>query len=121
MTGVQGVTGIQGITGIGFPVDSINGLIEFPVNKTYVLSVYAVAAATIDNISIKTSAGTCTAAVTITGVNVGSLSGLSVTSTIQTVSATAPNTVNVGDTINLVLTSVVTVSDLQFSIKFTRS
>lgn len=114
-TGPAGSNGATGATGSAGD-SSLSGFIETPSDKTYVLMLYAKQAFTINNITIKTTSGTCTAAVQIDGVNVTSLSGLSVTSVEQTVNATGANSVVAGNTISLVISSNASAADLQFTI-----
>lgn len=102
-------------------VDEINGMMEAPSNKTYYLDTSASVAYTIQQITIKTVSGTCTAAIQIGGVNVTGLGSISVTSTPQTVSASGANTVSVGSTVTLVISSNSSAADLSFTIGITRS
>lgn len=88
--------------------------------QTYVLELYAAYAYTINTLQIISTSGTCTAAVKINGTSVTGISAVSVSSTIATGTATALNTVAVGDKITLVITSPSSLNDLQASIKTTR-
>ena len=92
-----------------------------PANSTIYLSAKASVGFTIDQIrGLRTASGTLTLAIQINGTNVTSLSGLSVTSTAQDVTATGANTVAAGDTVTAVITSVSSPADLRFSLKCTR-
>lgn len=92
-----------------------------PANSTIYLSAKASVGFTIDQIrGLRTASGTLALAIQINGTNVTSLSGLSVTSTPQDVSATGANTVAAGDTVTAVITSVSSPADLRFSLKCTR-
>ena len=104
-----------------FTSDSIDRLIETPVNKTYTLVSVAKFGFTIENISISTTSGTCTAALQINGVNVGGLNNISVTSTNQNISSTSAKTVVVSGRVTLVITSNSSASDLIFSIGILRT
>ena len=99
-----------------FNIDSIGGQIEVPANKTYTLVGVAKFGFTIENISISTTSGTCTASLQINGVNVGGLSSISVTNSNQNISSTSAKTVAVSGTVTLVITSNSSAADLIFSI-----
>lgn len=102
------------------PIEQLDGFIETPSNKTYVLRVKAKYAGTINEVSLKTASGTITAKLQIGGVDVTSCTGISVTSTASTTSCTAANTFASGDTITLVTSSNSSAADLQFSVKVTK-
>lgn len=87
---------------------------------TYTIELYAAYAYTINELKIIADAGTCTAALKINGTNVTGISAVSVSTTIATGTATAANTVAVGDKITLVTTSNSGLNNLQLSIKTTR-
>lgn len=90
-------------------------------NTTVVLVSSARYACTIDQLfNLKTSSGTITAAIQINGSNVTSLSGLSVTSTPQSPTASGANTVAIGDRVTLVLSSNSSAADIEFTMKITR-
>jgi hypothetical protein len=99
-----------------FNIDSIGGQIEVPANKTYTLVGVAKFGFTIENISISTTSGTCTASLQINGVNVGGLSSISVTNSNQNLSSTSAKTVAVSGRVTLVITSNSSAADLVFSI-----
>ena len=99
-----------------FNIDSIGGQIEVPANKTYTLVSVAKFGFTIENISISTTSGTCTASLQINGVNVGGLSSISVTNSNQNISSTSAKTVAVSGRVTLVITSNSNSLDLIFSI-----
>ena len=87
---------------------------EDPVDKTIVVCAEAVFPFTINGIyGLKTSAGTLTLTVKINGTNVTGLASLSVTSSAQDATATAANTVAVGDRVTIVITSSSGASDLE--------
>ena len=69
---------------------------------------------------LKTTSGTCTLAVKINGTNVTGMSSLSVTSTTQDATATAANSVAVGDEVTFVFSSSSSPVDLRFTLKCTR-
>ena len=87
---------------------------------TYTLELYAAYAYTINQLKIISASGTCTVAVKINGVDVTGISAVAVSSTIATGTATAANTVAIGDKITLVTTSNSALTNLQASLKTTR-
>ncbi len=109
-------TTLEALTG-----EQIDGLIETPAATTYILRLNAKYAGTINNISIKTSAGTITAKLQIEGVDVTSCTGIAVTSTESTTTCTAANTVSAGDTITLVTSSLSSAANMAFSVGMTRN
>lgn len=109
-------TTLEALTG-----EQIDGLIESPAATTYILRLNAKYAGTINNISIKTSAGTITAKLQIEGVDVTSCTGIAVTSTESTTTCTAANSVSAGDTITLVTSSLSAATNLAFSVGMTRN
>lgn len=109
-------TTLEALTG-----EQIDGLIESPAATTYILRLNAKYAGTINNISIKTSAGTITAKLQIEGVDVTSCTGIAVTSTESTTTCTAANSVAAGDTITLVTSSLSAATNLAFSVGMTRN
>jgi len=90
------------------------------VAQTYVLELYANYAYTINELKVISDLGTCTVAVKINGTNVTGISAVSVSTTIATGTATAANTVAIGDKITLVVTSPTTLNNLQATLKTTR-
>lgn len=95
--------------------------IETGADKTITLLPYALYAATINKIwDIKTTSGTITVAIQINGTPVTGLSAISVTSTPQNVTATAANTIAVGDEVTMVLSSNSSATKLQFTMESTR-
>jgi hypothetical protein len=101
-------------------VEQIPGLIEAPIAKTYIVLLETAIALTINQLSIATVSGSCTVDVQINGTGVTGLTGISVTSTPQTVSATALNTMAIGDKLTLVVSSPSTPADLAFVLQTTR-
>jgi len=87
---------------------------------TYTIELYAQYAYTINELKIIADAGTCTANLKIGATSVTGISAVSVSSTIATGTATAANTVAIGDKITLVTTSNSGLNNLQLSIKTTR-
>lgn len=101
-------------------VSSYSGMIESPTDKSFTLDLYAASAATINSLKVITVSGTCTVAVKINGTSVTGISAVSASSTIATGTASAANTVAVGDKITLVVSSNSSAADLQFTVKYTR-
>ena len=99
---------------------SVAGLIETPAAKTYVLVQKARFPFTITEFTGDLSAGTMTAKLTIDGVDV-TTGTLSATSTEASVTPSAANTVGVGQTLAMVVTSPSSAADFAFDIGFTRT
>jgi DUF4097 and DUF4098 domain-containing protein YvlB len=108
--------GLQGT----LTIEQIDGMIETPSNKTYILRLNAKYPGTISNISLKTASGTITAKLQKEGVDVTSCTAISVTSAESTTTCTGANTFVAGDTITLVTTSNSSAADLQFSVQLAR-
>jgi len=89
--------------------------------QTYTLELYAEYGYTINELKIISTSGTCTAALKINGTNVTGISATSVSSTIATGTASAANTVVVGDKVTLVISSNSSLVNLQATIKYTRT
>lgn len=109
-------TTLEALTG-----EQIDGLIVAPEATTYILRLNAKYAGVINNISIKTSAGTVTAKLQIDGVDVTDCTGIAVTSTEATTTCTAANAVGAGTTIQMVLSSLSSAANLAFSVGMTRN
>lgn len=90
-------------------------------NNTYTIILYAAFGMTINELKIVSNSGTCTAAIKINGTSVTGISAVSVSSTIATGTATALNTVSVGQKITLVLSSTSSLNNLQWTLKTTRT
>lgn len=90
-------------------------------NNTYTLVFYAEYGFTINELKIISGSGTCTAAVKINGTDVTGISAVSVSTSVATGTATAANTVVVGDKVTLVLSSTSSLNNLQATLKITRT
>ena len=101
-------------------VDQIDFESVEPGDDTITLRLYAHYAFTINELRIKTASGTCTVAVKIDGTDVTGISAVAVSSTEATGTATAANSVSVGQTVTLVISSSSSVANLAGSLKFTR-
>lgn len=116
------ITGTTTFTGrpIGI-VETISGHIETADDKTYVLDLKAPYAYTVNSLAAKTASGTCTAKLTIDGVDVTGITALAVSSSEDFDDASAANSVSVGNTLALVISSNSSALDLQFTVKVTRA
>lgn len=101
-------------------VECIGGMIAEAEDKTYILDQSARHAYSVENIYIKTSSGSCTAKLQINTTDITGISSVSVTSTEANASATAANSVSVGDTLKLVISSNSSAVDVGFSIETNR-
>ena len=99
---------------------SIQAFIEAPTDKTFVLDTSAPDGYTINSLKVATVSGTCTVAVQKNGVDVTGLSGVAVSSTYTTATATGNNSVVTGDKITLVVSASSSPVDLELSIDCTK-
>jgi hypothetical protein len=102
-------------------VETISGHIETVANKTYVLDLKAPYAYTVNQLAAKTASGTCTAKLTIDGVDVTGITALAVSSSEDFDDASGANSVAAGATLALVLSSNSSGLDLSFTVKVTRA
>lgn len=102
-------------------VDFVGGMIETAADKTYVIDLSAAYAYTVNTLIIKSASGTCTAKLTIEGTDITGISAVSVSSSEATGTATAANSVAVGNTLALVVSSNSDATDVSFTIKTTRA
>lgn len=108
----------SGATGI---VDSIQGFIEVPVDKTYTLDLKAPFAYVVTSLAVKTSGGTCTADLEIDGTGIAGITGVSVGSTETAAAATGANAVAPGQTLDLVISGGASPADLAFTVAISRA
>ncbi len=95
-----------------------NVFIKTPANETIYLIPYAVYGFTINGLfNLSVASGSLTLTVKINGVNVTGLSSLSVTSTPQNPTASAANTVSVGDEVSIVVSAISSPADLKFTME----
>ena len=119
--GLKAVSTSGGGSGLSYTISKQFTLIT-GANSTYAVDSYADFAYTINGVNaIKTSSGTITAAIQINGTNVTGLSAIAVTSTPANVTATAANTVNVGDRVTVVFTSASSANNIEFNLQATRT
>lgn len=102
-------------------VFQIAGEITAPGNRAYTLDLAAPFAYTITALKVQTAAGTCTCAVQIGGTNVTGISAVSTSTTLATGTASAANSVAADAKVTLVVSSVSGASELQFSLRATRT
>ena len=102
-------------------MEPFNGLIRVGADDTLTMIQNSYVQYTIDEITIQSASGTATYSIEIDGVPVTGLSAISVTSSENTVVATALNFATVGDKVTLVRTADATALDVAFSIKLTRT
>lgn len=99
----------------------ISGEVTAPGNRTYTIELSAPFAYTINSLVTQLTAGTCTVAVQIGGVNVTGLSAVAATTTLATTNATAANAVAANAKVTLVISSVSGASELAFAVRYTRT
>tara|TARA_B100001057_G_C22611011_1_gene856546 strand:+ start:480 stop:905 length:426 start_codon:yes stop_codon:yes gene_type:complete len=92
-----------------------------PENRTYKLFQYVPVAFTLEDIYYDLDVGTCSLNVRLEAVSVGGWSSLSATTTEGTASATSNDSVAVGDTLDLVVSSVSSADMLSITIVGTES
>ena len=101
--------------------DQIDFFFKEPENETITIRLYANYSFTIDRLTIQTISGTITAALEIDGTPVTSISSVSVTSTETTATASGANAVEIGNTVDIVLTSNSSAVGLKGTVRITRS
>ena len=127
MGGELGNAGIsQGIPADGVPagagtVEQPSGMIEAPADKTYIFVQSAAYAYDIDTLIAKTVSGTLSVAAQIDGIPVTGINTLAVTSSEATGTASALNSVAIGQTVTLVVTASSSPVDFSFTMKTTRT
>ena len=116
------ITGAEGTPSTATPhlPEQLDFALYAPGNDTVVLSLAAKYAATVQELTVKTAAGTCTLALRRAGVAIGGLSAVAVTADAQTVAASRGNALAAGETLDLVLASVANVTWLYGSVKLQR-
>lgn len=97
-----------------------NGMIEAPVNKTYVVCEAAPFAFTINTLIAILQSGTLSVAVQINGTPVTGINTLAVSSVQATGTATALNTVAIGQRVTFVVTGASAPNDFSWTLKGTR-
>lgn len=102
-------------------IEELTGHIEIGQDKDYVLTQAASYGFTINTLTIDASNGTGSAALKIDGVAVTNISAVSVSTVEASANASGANTVAVGQTVVLTLSSTDVLRDVSFSVKITRS
>lgn len=100
--------------------DFISGGIKIPANQGYIIVLYFPFAVTITYFTANTQAGSCTAKLTIAGG--ADITGSTITAATSAGSATITtgNTMSLGQALILNISSVSAVTDLAFTVVFTR-
>lgn len=106
-------------TTIGVDIDGLSGEIPTPFDQTYTLILKIPMAVTINELAAKTSAGTATAKLQIDGVDITGITALSVSSSENSATASAANSMAAGTTLTLILSSTSSASNLSFTVKYT--
>ena len=105
----------------GFPEEiAFNDITTSIGNNTYTIDLYAQYNYTVNQLVIQSGSGTCTAALQIGGSNITGISSVSVSTTINTATASGSNTMSIGSKLTLVLSSTSSLNNLQGVIKITR-
>ena len=108
-------------TNLGIDIIASSVYYQTPVNVTIPLSAKAAFAFTINQIrGLKTASGTLTLSIQIDGVNVTGLTSIAVTSTAQDVAGTAANAVAINGRVTVVIASVSSPVDLEFTLRGVR-
>ncbi len=98
--------------------ESYEGLILVAANQAYILVLKCTKARTITEVTMKSTSGTCTAALTIDGVALGGGAN-SVTSSEASVAHTSANFLDVGQTLTLTISANSSALNVNFSIAYT--
>jgi len=100
------------------PLPTVPGLIKGNVTDgTYTIVLKLRRNVTVNSFVGQLATGTCTIAVTIDGVNVGTLSGISQTTAESSTTATSPNSAVIGQALAIVISSAAGATDLSFQIE----
>ncbi len=101
-------------------VEEFTGHIIAPANYTYVIDQSAAYAYTINTLTAQTSSGTIQCLLAIGGTTVTGISALSISSSPATATASALNSVSIGNRVTMVCSSNSSGADLSFTTKVTR-
>ena len=88
--------------------------------STYTVVLDAKYARTINELTVDAGTGTCTLTMNINGTSVSGISGVAVSTTEATYTATAANAIAIGDIVTIVTTSNSGLANLQITVKTTR-
>lgn len=94
----------EGHVTISFSV--LDFYVDYPEAKAYVMRLVSTMTGTITQLDIKSSSGTCNAAVNINATPVTGLSAVAVSSVLNTAAASGANVIALGDSISLVLSAL---------------
>jgi hypothetical protein len=109
------------LNGGNLMTEDISGHIGDPEAINYNIVLDAKYPFTIEELTVKTSSGSCTATLKINGVNVTGIAAVSCTTTENTYTATANDVVALGDDVVLTLASLSSPDNLMFTIKVQRT
>jgi hypothetical protein len=112
-------TGLRWGAATGENPDFISAHIETPDNKEYFLITYAPFAGIIESITTQSGTGNCRLDGYIDGIVLGGAPNL-VSSTEETQIHSTSNTFAIGQTVSVILSQVVSCTDVRFTIKFIR-
>lgn len=115
---VQQAVGLATLEGA---VESTGGMIEAPSDKTYVLDESAAYAYDIDSLIAITDSGSTSVSIEIDGTVVTGISGIFIDSSGDTGTATAANSVAIGQRVTKVFSAGVDPLDYAFTLKTTRT
>ncbi len=107
-------------TGVGL-VEFLSGFIPAPADGIYTLDESVAYAYTINTLIAKLASGTATAAISINGTPVTGISATALSSTQATGTASAANSVAIGNRVTLTLSSSSSPTNLAFTMKITRA
>lgn len=130
-TALTTLTGIQTLTNktltspiittpTGF-IEVFTGFIVAAEDGSYTLDEFAKYAYTVNDITVKTSAGTAIMAVQINASNITGLDSVAISSVQNTDTASAANSVAIGNRLSFVLSSSSSPENLAFTLKVTRA
>ena len=106
---------------VGQLVETKEWLFETPYDRTYILDLSAKYAYTVQNATVKTDSGTATLAFTIEGVNITSMSAVAASSVEATATSSAANSVAIGNTVALVVSSSAAPDNLAITLQRRRA
>jgi hypothetical protein len=99
----------------------ITGTIAAPTNRTYTVDLSAPYSYQIDSLVTQTTAGTCTLAVQVSGINVAGLNAVAVSTTQATSLASGSRSVAGNAKVTFVVSAVSGASDLVYALRYTRT
>lgn len=94
---------------------NINGTLESPTTKTYVIDLYPACSYVVQTLTVQTVSGSCILNATINDSYITNLTNISANTNLQTISATSNNVVTSAQPLKLSVSGISSVEDLQFS------